>query len=60
MARPVILRQGWRDLSFVHWAVEPDAVAHYFPAGTQPDTFEDRTYVGLVPARRPAARSRPA
>ncbi|WBQ02616.1 YqjF family protein [Kribbella sp. CA-293567] len=51
LLRPRILRQAWRDLSFIHWAVEPAAVARYFPPGTRPDTFEGRTYVGLVPFR---------
>jgi uncharacterized protein YqjF (DUF2071 family) len=51
LRRPRVLRQAWRDLSFIHWAVEPASVAHYFPAGTRPDTFEGRTYVGLVPFR---------
>ena len=51
LPRPRILRQGWRDLSFLHWAVDPGSVAHYFPKGTEPDTFEGRTYVGLVPFR---------
>jgi uncharacterized protein YqjF (DUF2071 family) len=46
-----MLTQGWHDLSFLHWAVEPARVARYFPPGTQPDTFEGRTYVGLVPFR---------
>lgn len=48
---PRIFRQRWLDLSFIHWAVEPASVAHYFPPGTRPDTFEGRTYVGLVPFR---------
>ncbi len=51
LSRPRILRQSWCDLSFIHWAVEPATVAHYFPPGTRPDTFEGRTYVGLVPFR---------
>ncbi|MEV8372255.1 DUF2071 domain-containing protein [Kribbella sp. NPDC056861] len=51
LPRPRILKQTWRDLTFIHWAVEPASVAHYFPAGTRPDTFEGRTYVGLVPFR---------
>ena len=51
LPRPRILRQGWRDLSFLHWAVDPGSVAHYFPKGTEPDTFEGRAYVGLVPFR---------
>jgi len=51
LRRPRILRQGWRDLTFLHWAVEPSEVARYFPPGVGPDTFEGRTYVGLVPFR---------
>jgi uncharacterized protein YqjF (DUF2071 family) len=48
---PRILRQRWLDLTFVHWAVDPAEVARFFPPGTRPDTFEGRTYVGLVPFR---------
>ncbi|MGW1342426.1 YqjF family protein [Kribbella sp. NPDC002412] len=48
---PRILRQWWRDLTFLHWAVQPAAVAHFFPPGVRPDTFEGHTYVGLVPFR---------
>jgi uncharacterized protein YqjF (DUF2071 family) len=51
LERPRILRQGWRDLSFLHWAVDPSSVAGFFPRGTRPDTYEGRTYVGLVPFR---------
>ena len=47
----VISTQDWRDLTFVHWAVDPDRVAPLLPAGTRPDVFEGRTYVGLVPFR---------
>ncbi|NBM21288.1 YqjF family protein, partial [Streptomyces sp. GC420] len=41
----------WRDLAFLHWAVDPSAVARLLPAGTVPDTFEGATYVGLVAFR---------
>jgi uncharacterized protein len=51
LERPRILRQGWRELSFLHWAVEPFEVERFFPCGTWPDIFEGRTYVGLVPFR---------
>ena len=51
LSGPRILRQRWLDLTFVHWAVDPTDVAHFFPPGTRPDTFEGRTYVGLVPFR---------
>ena len=47
----VITTQSWRDLTFVHWALDPDRVAHLFPEGTRPDVHEGRTYVGLVPFR---------
>jgi uncharacterized protein YqjF (DUF2071 family) len=45
------LRQRWLDLTFLHWAIDPAEVAHFFPSGTRPDTFEGRTYVGIVPFR---------
>jgi len=51
LGRPRILRQGWRELVFLHWAVEPARVAQYLPPGTTPDIFDGRTYVGLVPFR---------
>lgn len=47
---PVFTRQFWGDLTFVHWPVDPDAVAHMFPDGARPDVFGDgHTYVALVP-----------
>ena len=50
LPRPVFTQQFWGDLTFVHWPVDPDAVAHMFPDGVRPDVFGDgRTYVGLVP-----------
>jgi uncharacterized protein YqjF (DUF2071 family) len=47
----VISTQAWRDLTFLHWAVDPADVAPLLPPGTGPDVHEDRTYVGLVPFR---------
>jgi uncharacterized protein len=47
----VLTTQHWRDLTFVHWAVDPDRVAPLLPPGTRPDLHEGRTYVGLVPFR---------
>ncbi|WP_123954629.1 DUF2071 domain-containing protein [Streptomyces showdoensis] len=43
-----VFRQRWTDLVFVHWETSPDAVAHLFPKGTQPDVLDGKTYVGLV------------
>lgn len=45
------MSQDWRDLTFLHWAVDPALVADRMPAGVRPDTFEGRTYVGLIPFR---------
>lgn len=46
-----LLTQEWLDLAFVHWALDPDAVAPLLPAGTVPDVYEGRTYAGLVAFR---------
>src|SRR5262249_19607918 len=46
---PRILRQSWLNLSFLHWAVEPASIAHLYPPGTEPDTFDGRSFVGVVP-----------
>lgn len=47
---PSFTSQYWKDLTFVHWPVEPASVAHMFPPGSRPDVFTDgMTYVGLVP-----------
>lgn len=46
----MLVGQFWGDLTFLHWPVRPDAVAHLFPDGTRPDVFDDGfTYVGLIP-----------
>jgi uncharacterized protein len=49
LARPIFTHQRWSDLTFVHWLVDPDAVAHLYPRGTRPDVLDGATYVGLVP-----------
>ena len=50
LPRPVLFDQFWADLTFVHWPVSPQRVAHLFPPGTRPDVFDDGlTYVALVP-----------
>ena len=47
----VMMNQSWRDLTFLHWAVDPEAVAHRMPPGVRPDTLDGVTYVGLIPFR---------
>lgn len=49
--RPVrrpLLVQRWHDLAFLHWAVPPEVVAPFLPAGTVPDTLDGMSYVGLI------------
>lgn len=45
--RPVLV-QGWHDLTFLHWPVDPAVVAPLLPPGTRPDTFDGTSYVGLI------------
>jgi uncharacterized protein YqjF (DUF2071 family) len=47
----VVSTQAWRELTFLHWALDPADVAPLLPPGTSPDLHEGRTYVGLVPFR---------
>jgi uncharacterized protein YqjF (DUF2071 family) len=47
-ARPVLLRQDWRDVAFLHWSIQPEVAAPLLPPGTRPDLLDGRTFVGLV------------
>jgi uncharacterized protein YqjF (DUF2071 family) len=47
----VMMTQQWRDLTFLHWAVDPAEVASRMPPGVRPDTLDGVTYVGLIPFR---------
>lgn len=49
--RPWIMRQRWLDLLFAHWPVPVEAVRPLVPSAIEIDTFEGRTYVGVVPFR---------
>jgi hypothetical protein len=49
--RGTLLTQQWRELTFLHWPVPPDAVAPLLPAGTEPDLIDGTTWVGLVAFR---------
>jgi hypothetical protein len=46
---PVVMRQVWQKLLFLHWEVEAEAVQRLLPPGLTVDTFEGRAYVGLIP-----------
>jgi uncharacterized protein YqjF (DUF2071 family) len=49
--RRTVFTQGWREVTFLHWAVDPARVAPLLPDGTRPDEFDGATYVGLIPFR---------
>ncbi|OEJ93296.1 YqjF family protein [Streptomyces thermolilacinus] len=53
VCRPV-LSQRWTDVAFLHWPVEPAAVAPLLPRATRPDVLDGTTYVGLVAFRMEA------
>lgn len=46
---PVVMYQKWRDLLFLHWAWNPQAIQQTLPPGLTVDTFEGRAYLGVVP-----------
>ncbi len=43
------MTQQWRDVTMLHWPVDPRAVAPLLPVGTVPDLHDGSTWVGLVP-----------
>lgn len=55
-----VIAQRWRDAVFLHWRVDPAAVAPWLPPGTRPDTTPDgSTWVGLIPFRLEGSRFPP-
>ena len=49
--RTTVFRQAWLDLTFVHWALDPDVVMPLLPDGVRPDVLDGTTQVGLVAFR---------
>ena len=41
--------QSWRNLAFLHWEVPVEELERLLPEGLQPDLFQGKAYVGLVP-----------
>ena len=46
-----VMSQWWRDVTFLHWRVEPARVAPLLPRGVRPDVHDGSTWVGLIPFR---------
>jgi len=52
------LIQEWRNLSFLHWEVDPEKLMPYIPEGVEIDFFEGKSYVGLIPFQMKNVRPR--
>ena len=46
---PWVMRMRWSELLFAHWAVEPEVLRPFIPAGLELELFEGRAWIGLVP-----------
>ena len=49
-SRP-IMHQHWRDITFVHWRVDPARLERFMPRGVRPDVHDGAGWVGLIPFR---------
>lgn len=47
--RPAVLVQQWAEIVWIHWRVDPAAVAALLPPALTVDTFDGSAWVGLVP-----------
>ena len=47
--RPFAISQEWRDLTFMHWKVDPKRFQPHLPDGLEIDLFEGEAYVGVIP-----------
>jgi uncharacterized protein YqjF (DUF2071 family) len=46
-----LVRQSWRQVSFLHWRVDGDQLAHVLPDGLTPDLVDGSAWLGLTPFR---------
>lgn len=51
LRRLTIMTQWWREITFLHWRVDPARVAPLLPRGVRPDVVDGSTWVGLIPFR---------
>jgi uncharacterized protein len=43
------MHMHWDDLTFLHWAYDPDVIQALLPEGLTVDTYEGRGWISLVP-----------
>lgn len=46
---PVVMRQGWERLLFLHWQMEPADIQSTLPPGLSVDVWDGAAWVGIVP-----------
>lgn len=44
-----IMKQGWKDLAYIHWRYDPAVVQALLPEGLLADTYDGSAWVGLIP-----------
>ncbi|NCG09202.1 MAG: DUF2071 domain-containing protein [Verrucomicrobia bacterium] len=48
-AEPCVMYQEWRELLFLHWAVDAEVVQARLPDALRVDCFEGKAWIGVVP-----------
>jgi uncharacterized protein len=56
--QPWTMWQVWHDLLFAHWPIDPDALRRTLPDGIEPDLWEGRAWISVVPFRMSGIRLR--
>ncbi len=46
---PVVMRQSWSHLLFLHWEMDPATIQEHLPPGLTVDTYDGKAYLGVVP-----------
>jgi uncharacterized protein len=44
-----VAQQGWKQMTFLHWAYDPDTVQALLPDGVEVDTWDGQAWVSLTP-----------
>ena len=47
--RSFAISQQWRELTFMHWKIDPERLKPHLPDGLESDLFEGDAYVGVIP-----------
>src|SRR4029077_9078001 len=53
-----VMAQTWHDLLFAHWPVEAEILRRAVPSQLPLDTFDGRSWVGVVPFHMSGIRAR--